>query len=197
MDNEDKSRERTHRVNLTNYQDKDVDFFLEPDGMMFTIPPRGEYKVVWNQVEKYPIDFVFKQDKEGVFYYALGTSTLYAAVYVDRELIYGIEEANPTKFNQGNSPPPEKPTNRVRLTNHQDKDVEFILESDGMGFILSSGVVFEVVWEQQEDYSIDFVFDHHDDGILFYALGTSTFFADVYADGKLIFPIWDSNKEEK
>lgn len=190
MDNDDKSRERTNRVDLRNYQEKDIDFFLAPDGMMFTIPPRGEYKVVWNHTKNYPVELTFKQNKEGVTYCSLGTNKLNSAVYDNGKLVYGIEVTDLTEVNRGDTQQPDN--NRVRLTNNHDKEIGLTLEIEGMDFVIQPGSIFEFIWPN-DDGAIIFVLQQDKENSFYFSLGTGTVFANVYRDGELIYPIWEES----
>ncbi len=84
------SDEKLQEVKLTLYnsQDTDVDFFLEPDGMSFTIPPGENIDIVLTQKEDVKIEICFKQDKEGVSYYSIGSFYRTVQVYRAGNLMY-------------------------------------------------------------------------------------------------------------
>ena len=81
-----------HHFRIWNSQAESVEFQLEPDGTMFTIPPGGKYDIVWKQDADRPVDFVFDRHDDGTFFYSLGTSTFWPNVYDNGELIYGKDD---------------------------------------------------------------------------------------------------------
>lgn len=177
--------ERTYYLNLENSLTTDVHLILEPEGLALIIPPTVTYPLRWNQPRVSGFSFVFNQNDEYGFSYSL-IKTISPSVYKDDKLIHGHEQPDLTDLTQTT-----EVINRVSWVNRHMKEIGFGLEIDGMDFVIESGSTFDFIWKDSGTIYIAFkeYFQNYKEGI-FYSLDTGTVFANVYRNGKLIYPVW-------
>ncbi len=71
MEGNVEKEKHTIRLKLYNSLEVEIDFFLEPEGMMLSIPPGEVYDIVVTQALDEELAVQVKQDKEGLIFYCV------------------------------------------------------------------------------------------------------------------------------
>lgn len=77
------SKNQTYRIQFKNDRDSELEFWLEPDGMCFSMPPQTTLEVAFSQSETTELTINFDKDNNFTLYNMSPTS-----VFQNKKMIY-------------------------------------------------------------------------------------------------------------